>query len=526
MTVVELFAKLGLKVDDASFKKGESAIGGMRTMLGAVGLSVSAVRGAVEALVASTAEHGNAAEKAAQRVGVSVQALQELTEAADDVQIASGAVESGLRFVGKNAYEAAHGNKEAAKGFNTLGISVKDASGKLKTADVLMMELADGFAGVADADKPALAMKLFGKAGGELIPLLNKGSEGIAEMRAEAVSLGLVMDADGVAASVAYTQALDGLEDSLKGLKLSIGGSLLKGSTEMLNTMAAWVRENRILIATRVKEFVDRLGAAISKVKKILDPFISAVKWLISQTWLWKIALGVVIAMLAIQFGAAVQAAVKGLQKMLVTVRAITASQVLGAAAAAATALLWAAGIALVLLAIEELYGWFTGDRETLLGRWLGSFDEFAEKNAFGRMLKSWIETLKELKGFMEDDNTFTNWVRGTVASGQYVGAAMASPFSERAREARKGYGKEAGYFFGREFLTPQGQAAMGAPTSYPGSTSSGGGVKVQIGDVHVGAALPDGLSPGEFVRRLGSEIVTQSDLQNMFNVTHEAVAR
>lgn len=525
MTVVELFAKLGLKVDDASFKKGESAIGGMRTMMGALGLTVAGARAAVEAIVASTAAHGNAADKTAQRVGVSVQALQELTEAADDVQISAGAVESGLKFVGKNAYEAAHGNKTAAEGFRTLGVAVRDSSGKLKTADELLMALSDGFAGVAEADRPALAMKLFGKAGGELIPLLNKGSAGIAEMRAEAVALGLVMDADGVAASVDYTQAMDGLQDAIKGLGLSVGTSLLKGSAEVLRTMAAWVRENRALIATKVREFVERFGAAVSRVKKLLDPFIAGIRWLISQTWLWKAALAAVTILLAIQFGAAIQSAVKGLTAMLTAVRAITAAQVAGAAAAAATALLWAAGIALILLAVEELYGWFTGDRETMLERWLGTFEEFSQRNAFGKMLRSWIDALKEVSTWLDKVGSMlpgggkSPAAEATAADGSAMGKAFEA-LGVKGMQSQWELAKNPRF---TELARAGDTAALHREF---GATSGGGGVKVQIGDVHVGASLPDGLSPGEFVKRLGAEVVTQADLRNMFDTTHEAMAR
>ncbi len=78
----------------------------------------------------------------------------------------------------KSLAEAAAGNVDAAQAFNVLGISVKDAAGNTKKADVVLAELADKFATYADGpEKAALALKLFGKAGADIIPLLDEGGK-------------------------------------------------------------------------------------------------------------------------------------------------------------------------------------------------------------------------------------------------------------------------------------------------------------------------------------------------------------
>lgn len=100
----------------------------------------------------------------------------------------------GLANIGKNAAEAQKGSKQAADAFGVLGINVEDASGGLKDSSQLLLEVAEQFSQYQDgAAKAALAQELFGKQGLQLIPLLNKGADGIKELTQRAEELGLVV---------------------------------------------------------------------------------------------------------------------------------------------------------------------------------------------------------------------------------------------------------------------------------------------------------------------------------------------
>jgi phage-related protein len=81
--------------------------------------------------------------------------------------------------------ELSEGPKGAAEALRLLGLSATDASGKLKSSDQVMLEVADKFAKMPDdANKTALAMALFGKAGADMIPLLNGGRKSIEDLTA------------------------------------------------------------------------------------------------------------------------------------------------------------------------------------------------------------------------------------------------------------------------------------------------------------------------------------------------------
>ncbi|MFJ4230115.1 hypothetical protein ACIPYV_21325, partial [Paenarthrobacter nicotinovorans] len=55
--------------------------------------------------------------------------------------------------------------------------------------------LADKFKSMPDgAEKTALATQLFGRSGAQMLPFLNKGSEGIGQLTDKAKQMGLVID--------------------------------------------------------------------------------------------------------------------------------------------------------------------------------------------------------------------------------------------------------------------------------------------------------------------------------------------
>jgi len=124
--------------------------------------------------------------------------------------------------------------------FAELGISVTDANGAIKPTQTLLKETADVFAAMpAGAEETALAMKLFGKSGADLLPFLNKGSAGIAELEAKTKELGMTMsqaDADGLKKFTAATREMD---MAMEGSKATLGKSLMPVMTELKTAAAA-----------------------------------------------------------------------------------------------------------------------------------------------------------------------------------------------------------------------------------------------------------------------------------------------
>jgi len=87
-----------------------------------------------------------------------------------------------------------HGGSEALK---ALGVSAVVVRGQIRSAEQVLLDLADKFAAMPDgATKAALALRLFGKEGVGIIPFLNQGREGLTALKEEVLYLGLVKSED------------------------------------------------------------------------------------------------------------------------------------------------------------------------------------------------------------------------------------------------------------------------------------------------------------------------------------------
>lgn len=178
--------------------------------LGALAGGVGTVVTAGKALVGMATDLENTAlayDKLSQKTGASVQFLSGFTEAAKDTQVSAETVSASLVKFTKNL--------EQTKG------SGADVQREL-------MALANQFAQMPNGpEKTALAMQNFGRAGAEMIPILNKGASGIREMIAEADRMGLVINNSTVEASKRLYEQVDRLNDAFEGLKNKIGGEVI-----------------------------------------------------------------------------------------------------------------------------------------------------------------------------------------------------------------------------------------------------------------------------------------------------------
>jgi lambda family phage tail tape measure protein len=130
-------------------------------------------------------------------------------------------VAKGLNFLNKNMVAAATGGKDAAAAFQTIGVSTKDAQGNLRTADQVFLDVADRFATLRDGpEKAALAMRIFGKAGADLIPILNLGSK-------EIQRFGLNITQDFADKADAFNDQLGLAGAQVTNLSIQIGSALL-----------------------------------------------------------------------------------------------------------------------------------------------------------------------------------------------------------------------------------------------------------------------------------------------------------
>jgi lambda family phage tail tape measure protein len=148
-------------------------------------------------------------DEMSEKTGVSVEALSKLRYAGESVGTTTEQLGGGLRKLAKLMGDAASGSEEAGNIFKAMGVSFKDASGNLRDTDQVLSDMAGKFATWKDGpEKAAMAMKIFGKSGEDMIPILNLGSTGLENMGNEAERLGIKLSGDAAKAAADFNDNL------------------------------------------------------------------------------------------------------------------------------------------------------------------------------------------------------------------------------------------------------------------------------------------------------------------------------
>ena len=202
---------------------------------------------ALFAVAKSAANFGEEALKGAQKAGQTVETFTALSYAAKLADVDQQQLIVGLKTLSQNMVEAARNTGDGEALFRRLGVAATDAAGQLRPTEQVLLDLADVFAHSADgAGKTEAAVKLFGKAGLELVPFLNQGKAGIGELMAEAQRLGVVLSTEDAQAANKFNDEIKRLESAMRGLTLQLGNELLPtmtGGLEIFSSMIAKVRE-------------------------------------------------------------------------------------------------------------------------------------------------------------------------------------------------------------------------------------------------------------------------------------------
>lgn len=160
--------------------------------------------------------------KTAQMVGMTTENFSVLTHAASLAGVEMSGLKTALTRLTVNMADAASGTGDAKDVFQTLGISVVDASGKIRGSYEVLEEFADKMANMDDDGRAAYAVKLLGKSGADLIPLLLGGSKGMREMRIELEALGGVLSDKLAKDTELFNDNLTRMQVGVKGVAYSI----------------------------------------------------------------------------------------------------------------------------------------------------------------------------------------------------------------------------------------------------------------------------------------------------------------
>jgi hypothetical protein len=256
-------ANSGLSKFSKAAKVGFAVVAAAATAAGAA-LSV-AVKGAID--------RADDLSKTAQRIGTTTEALSRLEWAAKLSDVSLSQLSTGLQRLSRNMLDVSNGvGAQAKTAFDALGIAVVDTEGKLRSSDEVFAEIADRFSRMPDsAEKTALAMQLLGRAGAEMIPLLNSGKQGLADMAAESDRLGNTISTNTGRAAEQFNDSLTRVQTVMGGVVNKIMEAVLPSLNRLGDLLASpEFAANAQQISTAI---VDGMALAVEAVNAVVGAF-------------------------------------------------------------------------------------------------------------------------------------------------------------------------------------------------------------------------------------------------------------
>ncbi len=278
----------------SAFERNASKVGRGMVKGGALIMGAgAAVGGAVFSAGKSIADYAGSVKDASDSTGVNTEAWQKMTYAAKISGIEQEKLMTSMVKFDKVLTDAAGGSKTAGQIFKDLGISIKDASGKMRAPEAVFEDVAELLANVEDgATKTAAACAFFGKSGAELLPMLNEGRNGLQGLYRTAEETGNVLANETLTAADEFGKSLDAVKLQAQGVMLQLGSALIPVLSEMkdwvsdvVGGIADWLKANPELartigkVATSAAGILLALGAVstvIGGVAFVIGKFVSA----------------------------------------------------------------------------------------------------------------------------------------------------------------------------------------------------------------------------------------------------------
>lgn len=250
-----------------SLKTSLSGVGKQSAILG--GLAGAATFGLFR-LADGAARQGDELAKTAKMLGLNVVELQQWQFAAERAGISKQNLNTSIQRFTRRTDEARRGTGEALAALKYLNVALTDGNGNMRSQTDLLDEIADKFKTVkGDAERLAIATKLFDTEGAKMVNLLAEGSAGMQALRKEALALGVYTE-DSARASEHYTDVMANFKQLIHGLKGAIGSALLPELSEFIKLQTD-------LIKTSKGEYLKQSIATIKEFARIMWSLIQTV---------------------------------------------------------------------------------------------------------------------------------------------------------------------------------------------------------------------------------------------------------
>lgn len=209
-------------------------------------------------IIRNAIEAGDAIGVFAEKTGLGARAASELAFAADKADVSAESLAIGIKGMQLALAGSGAESKKTTEALSTIGLTIDQLRG-LRPEEQLE-RLADGIRRIEDpALRTRLAVDLFGKSGADLLPLLLRGSQGIRELRREAIALGKSLsDTD--------LEKLEQADDALKRMRASVDAAAKSMTVALAPSIVAVADALRRLAGGATE--IERIEEKLSKLRE------------------------------------------------------------------------------------------------------------------------------------------------------------------------------------------------------------------------------------------------------------------
>lgn len=240
-------------LDRASKRAGKSVAGVGKAGLasaknlarvGVAAVGIASVTGFAKSATSTTISLAKSTAGLARVTGMETEAASRWVNAAKVRGVEAKALNMGFISLSKNIVGATEKGSKQAKMFEELGVSQKAIQSG--DTEAVLMGVSDAFAGMPDnAQKAALAQKLFGRQAQTLLPLINKGSDALNEQLALSDKYGTTMSQDQVDAALKAAAAQRELNLAMDGLRILFGTTVMPVFTNFIKGLTGFISQLR-----------------------------------------------------------------------------------------------------------------------------------------------------------------------------------------------------------------------------------------------------------------------------------------
>lgn len=240
------------------------AVGPLTASLLGVGAVVAGGVGLFE-LAKHAADAGDEIFDLTQKVNFSAETISALKNAGKTAGVEFGAVSAALGIFNKNIEAVNQGDKELSKTFRALKIDTRDNEAALRSAFKALIAVEDG------AQQTALAMKVFGRSGKEVLGVIKDTNGDLDRAIEKYRELGTLITSETARAANEFSDKLALLEQKFDAVARAVGERFMPIVSDAMDKVNAALDKNKATAQNWATDLVSIVEFAATQIGHILE---------------------------------------------------------------------------------------------------------------------------------------------------------------------------------------------------------------------------------------------------------------